>query len=335
MTRENNKEILDLSLPPEDQRFLFKMSYSITGLISVTFFGLLAIIVSLIISGSKIEKDIYTQQKNGMLQDKTMNLLSTQIDMRRLERSFVQEKNKEFVNQYHVLANKAMDIIAEIREKYSNEIAETIYAELYQNIQKQIQFFELEAMHLEGLGFNENQGLQGQLRKLARDIEVYVTKEPQSSLKKELFILYLNLRRHEKDFISRLDPKYVEMAQAEFNMMVRQPHPATAALNQVHEDVKVLGRKYMEGLNAFAKVILLEKDANQKLIDSYNAFTISLSRALNYISDQTASQREIELNSIQLIKNTMGIAAFVFLTLIGLYGIIIIRRIVNSILTKP
>lgn len=335
MTKENNRETLHLSLPPEAQRFLFKMSYSITGLISVTFFSLLIIVIGLIISSSIVEKDIYAQQDNGILQDKTMSLLSTQIDMRRLERSFVQEKNKELVAQYHLLANKAMDTIAEIREKYNNMVAEPIYAELYQNIQEQIQFFELEAMHLEVLGFNESQGLQGQLRKLASDIEAYVTKKPQSSLKKELFIHYLNLRRHEKDFISRLDPKYIEMAQAEVNRMIHQPHRVTLALDRVHEDVKVMARRYMEGLNTFAKVSLLEKDANQKLIKAYNAFTSSLNRSLNYISDKTASQRQTELNSIQLIKNTMGILALVLLTLIGLYGIIIIRRIVNSILTKP
>jgi len=335
MTQENKTSPLHLPLPLEAQRFLFGMSYSITGLIALTFFGLVAFVICLMSSGAMLEKNIKTQQDTQMLQEKTLSLLSSQLDMRRLERNFVAKKNKEFVQQYHVLANKAMDTIAEIREQYVNDISETIYAKLYQNIQEQVQFFELDVMQLENLGFSEQQGLQGQLRKTANMIEVYLTKKPHSPLKKDLYIHYLNLRRHEKDFITRLDPKYIELAQAEVNMITRQPHRVTPILNRVHEDVKAMGYKYMEGLNAFAKASYLEHETSQNLIESYNTFTMSLGRALDYISDQTASNRQTELNTIQFIKNTMGLLALVFLSLIGLYGLVLIRRIVNSILTRP
>jgi methyl-accepting chemotaxis protein len=335
MAKENNSETLYTLIPPEAQRFLGKLSYSVTGLISLTFLGVFIFVVNLLLSEKMIENDIQSQQDIRLVQEKTMNLLSTQLEMRRLDRSFITEKNKEYVNQYHILANKAMDILMEIRQKNANNVSETIYAELDQNIQAQLQFFELEVRQIEALGLNEKQGLQGQLRKLANNMEVYLTKNPQNPLKKELYIHYLNLRRHEKDFISRLEPKYIEMAQAEVNKIAHQPHTVTPELNRIHADIRTIGYKYMEVLNTFAKAHYLQKDANQKLIESYNLFTMSLNRALNYISDRTALNRQTELQSIQFIKNRGSLLALIFLGLIGLYGIIIIRRIVKAILTKP
>ncbi|MGJ4892135.1 methyl-accepting chemotaxis protein [Bradyrhizobium sp. HKCCYLRH3099] len=54
------------------------------------------------------------------------------------------------------------------------------------------------------IGFNENDGLQGKLRGAVRSIESQLTKYDQP----RLAVLMLMMRRHEKDFMLRGDPKY-------------------------------------------------------------------------------------------------------------------------------
>ncbi|MCL8482232.1 MULTISPECIES: methyl-accepting chemotaxis protein [Bradyrhizobium] len=54
------------------------------------------------------------------------------------------------------------------------------------------------------IGFDENDGLQGKLRGAVRSIETQLTKHDQP----RLAVLMLMMRRHEKDFMLRGDPKY-------------------------------------------------------------------------------------------------------------------------------
>ncbi|WP_257166210.1 methyl-accepting chemotaxis protein [Bradyrhizobium sp. SRS-191] len=54
------------------------------------------------------------------------------------------------------------------------------------------------------IGFDENDGLQGKLRSAVRSIETQLTKYDQP----RLAVLMLMMRRHEKDFMLRGDPKY-------------------------------------------------------------------------------------------------------------------------------
>ncbi|NPU13294.1 methyl-accepting chemotaxis protein [Bradyrhizobium sp. 83002] len=54
------------------------------------------------------------------------------------------------------------------------------------------------------IGFDENDGLQGKLRGAVRAIETQLTKHDQP----RLAVLMLMMRRHEKDFMLRGDPKY-------------------------------------------------------------------------------------------------------------------------------
>ena len=56
------------------------------------------------------------------------------------------------------------------------------------------------------LGLNEEAGLQGTLRQAVHEVEVTLGKHDDRGLQ----LLMLMMRRHEKDFLARLDPKYGE-----------------------------------------------------------------------------------------------------------------------------
>ena len=57
-------------------------------------------------------------------------------------------------------------------------------------------------------GLDSNSGLQREFRKAAHDLEEAIGSD------EKLLVSYLTLRRHEKDYILRLDPKYVTRAEA-------------------------------------------------------------------------------------------------------------------------
>ncbi|MGJ4950883.1 methyl-accepting chemotaxis protein [Bradyrhizobium sp. HKCCYLS20291] len=80
------------------------------------------------------------------------------------------------------------------RQTASMRQAITGYATLFANV----------VAAQKSIGFDENDGLQGKLRGAVRSVEAQLTKHDQP----RLAVLMLMMRRHEKDFMLRGDPKY-------------------------------------------------------------------------------------------------------------------------------
>lgn len=171
-------------------------------------------------------------------------------------------------------------------------------------------FKELVASH-ERLGFNENLGLQGELRKTVQDVE----KSLKDSEHAVLHVKILMMRRHEKDFIMRVASKYVDRLDARVEEFQAFPVSLFADVAQ-HRMINELVLSYQSSFAAFAAGTFEERDLRKALSASYaTAEPIfeevrALSAAKINAVEVTAATTEELFRQRALIAGISGLAFF-------------------------
>jgi len=115
------------------------------------------------------------------------------------------------------------------------------------------------------IGLNEESGLLGGLRGSVHNVEEALAKYEAD----KLTIIMLMMRRHEKDFLARIDPRYVERIDAR----LAEFGPALAAADSIPADEKQkitdLMKSYVADFKALAAGILQREEELGKLSDYY------------------------------------------------------------------
>ncbi|KZB60975.1 hypothetical protein AUP42_06720 [Thalassospira lucentensis] len=115
------------------------------------------------------------------------------------------------------------------------------------------------------IGLNEESGLLGSLRGSVHNVEEALAKYEAD----KLTIIMLMMRRHEKDFLARIDPRYVERIDAR----LAEFGPALAATDSIPADEKQkitdLMKSYVADFKALAAGILQREEELGKLSDYY------------------------------------------------------------------
>jgi methyl-accepting chemotaxis protein len=160
------------------------------------------------------------------------------------------------------------------------------------------------------VGFDEKSGAQGQLRAAVHGAEKILAgiHDPQ------LTILMLMMRRHEKDFIARLDPKYVE------ELAKRAKEFESALLiGTLPEDTKAQIRGFMktyyDGFKALTDASLALSESVTQLSASYKALEPSLqaleeSNAAAYVSAKQSAAAAQARSRFQIVT-AMSLVALV------------------------
>ncbi|WP_051938335.1 methyl-accepting chemotaxis protein [Ghiorsea bivora] len=122
---------------------------------------------------------------------------------------------------------------------------------LQQAMQKFDSIFEQAAVEREKLGLNKNDGLTGQLRKAVHNVEANLKKYN----KNNLMVSMLMLRRHEKDFMLRQQPKYVDKFHKEvqrFKTLLRQSNLSMQVKHNIERDMG----EYEKSFESYAEKLL-------------------------------------------------------------------------------
>jgi methyl-accepting chemotaxis protein len=159
----------------------------------------------------------------------------------------------------------------------------------------------------ERLGYNENSGLQGSLRKAVREIETAL-----GNSAPELSVLMLTLRRHEKDFIQRRDRSYLERFE-------KSAEEFRAALDAAGRSAQLsLLETYRRDFIALVDGTLAVRGANAALEAAAEAFLPQIdglfTRNLNEMN--TAKAAAAEMRAKSELGTTLGLAAVAIFSLI-------------------
>ena len=121
------------------------------------------------------------------------------------------------------------------------------------------------------LGLDPASGLEGQLREAVHAAEKMVG----SLALPKVEVTLLKMRRHEKDFIMRLDAKYIEKLDKEIATF--GSYPETMFLSQQHR-TRTLAKltEYQEAFHQFADLALQVSDITQACDDSYDTMPLAL-----------------------------------------------------------
>ncbi|MBO6560411.1 MAG: HAMP domain-containing protein [Nisaea sp.] len=126
------------------------------------------------------------------------------LNARRREKDFLLRLDADYIGKHKAVSEQ----ILQIAERLATEVEgsdlqrlETVRSD-YQAYDRQ---FDMIAENWITMGLDENSGLQGKLRTAVQGAEELIGQHATD----DLMVKLLMMRRHEKDFILRLDPKYV------------------------------------------------------------------------------------------------------------------------------
>lgn len=195
-------------------RLNLKMQIGLIGIISTI--GLLLFGAVYQYGTTKLDR---FQQMAEASQELTHELDEMQIALlnaRRAEKDFLFRKDEQYIQRHAQIVDEARTILGDLGTKSTGTSLADNLPELNSALDDYSNAFNDVAATQRRIGLSETQGLLGSLRASVGEVEDLL-KQYES---KELTILMLMMRRHEKDFLARMNAKYVasmEAAHTEFN----------------------------------------------------------------------------------------------------------------------
>jgi methyl-accepting chemotaxis protein len=235
------------------------------------------------------------------------------LEMRRSEKDFLLRRKEDFVKKHDAALAEFTRDAAEFR----NLVGDARRVEL-DKVSAAIAHYQTQfgvvADDVRKVGFDENSGLQGKLRGSVHDIEALLDGDKDDSLD----VAMLTMRRHEKDFLARVDRKYIDAmkeAALRFGEKLKAANIPTAQKSAISEKLAAYQREFL----AMAEASLQEVEAVGALSKSYadaEPFIAELDRlAQERGAQEKAAAEAIAAHMAQLI-------GWVVVAMIGLVGIL-------------
>ena len=137
-----------------------------------------------------------------------LTLDSQLLEARRAEKDFLLRTDERYVTRHAEIAERSTALLGAIEKKLTSPddaVMRDLLTGGRTGFGAYLRAFQVVVAAQRKLGHDENSGLQGSLRNSVRDAEGQLAKANE----KELTILMLMMRRHEKDFILREDARYL------------------------------------------------------------------------------------------------------------------------------
>ncbi len=134
------------------------------------------------------------------------------LESRKHEKDFMMRNNPKYIEKFNTTTGQVQSILMQVIEEHDSPELQRALADL--NIY--ISTFKSYANKKIEIGLSETKGLRGSLRKAIKSAEAELNKLGKPLILKDI----LMLRRREKDFLLRLDKKYKDKFEADFQTMI-------------------------------------------------------------------------------------------------------------------
>lgn len=232
----------------------------IWSLVSIAVFGVVGLGITIAVFESKLDANLAKLTAFTSIASHTAALEIDALQMRRSEKDFLLRKAPKYRDKYLKAAKHGGTKIDDIRQMSEAKLEEKELQVLSDGLKKHTGQFETVFGLQKSLGFNEKTGLQGDLRKAVHGVETRL----KTAELDNLTVKMLMMRRHEKDFIMRGAPKYIDRIdkrQAEFRALL------TASLLPPAEQDAINGLldRYVSDFKKFAQTSLALKKETKAL----------------------------------------------------------------------
>ena len=302
-----------------------KTQISLIGIF--VFVGLLVIGLTYVSGNNKIS-NIQHELTHKTQKLQLVNLVQYEfLNARRSEKDFLIRKQTKYADKHAQNVDAIHKDLAMLRDKL--EVAERIEKldGLEATFDEYVAQFNFVKTNVVKRGLTHKEGMEGALRSSVHKVEEKIKQYND----KDLTILMLYMRRHEKDFMMRKDPKYIkriDARMAEFDAALSNSALSSAARSEVktlidsyHRDFNALAETELENLASIKKLSALFRDASPSL----DALAVEIEKDYKEL---TAESERISTRTFQI-----EVAIIIAVTVISaLLGYIISRKISTPII---
>ncbi|RED53675.1 methyl-accepting chemotaxis protein [Aestuariispira insulae] len=219
------------------------------------------------------------------------------LNARRREKDFLIRLDSKYLDQHAQTVASIRTDLSELRAFHANDDIGGIIDQLQGKFSAYVTQFDKVSQSWLAIGLTEKEGLRGSLRSAVHGVEEKLKAENNP----ELMVLMLMMRRHEKDFIIRLDEKYVGRMtdrRAEFETALAGSGIAQGAQTEIlslmaayHRDFKALAvarLNLVEDISVlsaiFAETEPLTEELNTIMLNQLMDTRVSIAAAKNLAS---------------------------------------------------
>jgi methyl-accepting chemotaxis protein len=186
-------------------RFSLRYQIGLIGALGILGLGLFG---GLYYRGSSTESAYRAASDRAAQDEQSLLILHTKLlELRRNEKDFLLRKNPDYAAKHAAVAGDVAGRLTSLRAALAatqdDEAAKQLDVLAARFADYTAQFATVTARQTQ-IGFNEESGLQGALRAAVHGIETLLNENKDD----RLTILMLMMRRHEKDFLARVEAKY-------------------------------------------------------------------------------------------------------------------------------
>ncbi|MCU4676412.1 methyl-accepting chemotaxis protein [Catenovulum sp. 2E275] len=247
-------------------------------------------------------------QLNALNQDKLKisELESSVLQLRRAEKDFFARKDLAYVEQFEIKSDDIIEQVSQLKVSFANKnIQSTSLQNFEDKVIKYQKIFHQIVQTQQIIGLDHISGYYGSLRDAVHHIESLINEQNNDALLVEM----LQLRRAEKDFMLRLDQKYLD----KFDALVQQfkLDLADADINPTSiEQIQAALKQYQHDFNAFA--------------NAYKQQGLTASTGLNGQMRETVYQTEESLAELLAHTNAAIDSEYKSIILNGLISLTIV-----------
>ncbi|WP_440904117.1 methyl-accepting chemotaxis protein [Catenovulum sp. SX2] len=267
-------------------------------------------------------------EKLGKLNHTLVHLSELESDVQSLRNTasrFQSEKDLEYADQFKQEYQQITNKTNELSEIFIAQNLSTSVIQVFSNnIQQYSKLFVQVVSHQTNIGLDPKSGHYGALRQAVHNVE----SEVKALSEYELLSQMLQLRRAEKDFMLRLDKKYLDKFNDSINVFSQKLAASTISI-QTQQKIARLMQDYALNFEKFVQAQdTLGLDLNSGLVGNMVRLSEDTINALSKLKRETQQEITDKQNSIFVF--TISMASIVVIIIFAL-GIFLSRHIVNPI----
>lgn len=234
------------------------------------------IILAVYYMGQDAQSKFSATQKAANVTSLESNGISFELlTARRNEKDFLLRNDPKYIQRHEQTIQKINASISALQARIDHEEMQNELLLVKSELDQYVTSFKKVVRLSQDIGLTEIDGLRGKLRDAVHKIEEKITSFDVA----DLTVTMLMLRRHEKDFLLRKHPKYIERIAKRQTEFLGQLASTSIPASAQQEITDLLGQ-YVQYFNATAQEILHKEEEMKALSNSYAKMTPHLDKFL-------------------------------------------------------
>ncbi|UEM15248.1 methyl-accepting chemotaxis protein [Bradyrhizobium barranii subsp. barranii] len=300
------------------------MAIGLFGLVGLVVFGAIYEIGSLSQDASRT-----VANRARAIADLNKQLTIEMLEARRNEKNFQQRRNESYAKAHAELMgpiNRDFDEVERLMAAGGMSALSDKTRQAHDGFKRYAEHFKALVVAETRLGLNETLGLSGSLRAAVHDIEVKLKEidDPRTTS------WMLMMRRHEKDFMLRRDPKYiaeVKKAGVEFSKAIEVVAVPTAVMN----DITAKLQKYQSEFAAWAETAQQSAALDASMMKTFRELEPSMVEVRTAVDAMYKQADAAEAATRDAVRLWMMIAFAVTVVVLAVVGFVLGRSISKAL----